>query len=41
MEQVREKLVNPQLVEAAESRGRYDAQVYMNDKAHFSEQTHA
>ena len=38
MEQVGEKLVNPQLVEAAGSRGRYNAQVYMNDKAHLSEQ---
>ncbi len=38
MEQVGEKLVNRQLVDAAGSRGRYDAQVYMNDKAHLSEQ---
>ncbi len=38
MEQVGEKLVNRQLVDAAVSRGRYDAQVYMNDKTHLSEQ---
>ena len=38
MEQVGEKLVNRQLVDAAVSRGRYDAQVCMNDKRHLSEQ---
>ncbi len=30
--------MNRQLVYAAVSRGRYDAQVYMNDKTHLNEQ---
>jgi ATP-dependent exoDNAse (exonuclease V) alpha subunit len=37
-EQAGEKLVNRRLAYVALSRGRYDAQVYTNDKAHLAEQ---
>jgi ATP-dependent exoDNAse (exonuclease V) alpha subunit len=37
-EQAGEKLVNRRLAYVAVSRGRYDAQVYTNDKGHFTEQ---
>jgi ATP-dependent exoDNAse (exonuclease V) alpha subunit len=37
-EQAGEKLVNRRLAYVAVSRGRYDAQVYTNDKGHLAEQ---
>jgi ATP-dependent exoDNAse (exonuclease V) alpha subunit len=37
-EQAGEKLVNRRLAYVAMSRGRYDAQVYTNDKGHLAEQ---
>ena len=37
-EQAGEKLVNRRLAYVAVSRGRYDAQIYTNDKAHLTEQ---
>jgi hypothetical protein len=38
MEQAGEKLVNRRLAYVAVSRGRYDAQIYKNDKGHLAEQ---
>ena len=38
MEQAGEKLVNRRLAYVAVSRGRYDAQLYTNDKTHLTEQ---
>jgi hypothetical protein len=37
-EQAGEKLVNRRLAYVAISRGRYDAQIYTNDKSHLAEQ---
>ena len=37
-EQAGEKLVNRRLAYVAVSRGRYDAQIYTNDKTHLTEQ---
>jgi ATP-dependent exoDNAse (exonuclease V) alpha subunit len=37
-EQAGEKLVNRRLAYVALSRGRYDAQIYTNDKGHLTEQ---
>ena len=37
-EQAGEKLVNRRLAYVAVSRGRYDAQIYTNDKSHLTEQ---
>jgi ATP-dependent exoDNAse (exonuclease V) alpha subunit len=37
-EQAGEKLVNRRLAYVAVSRGRYDAQLYTNDKSHLTEQ---
>ena len=37
-EQAGEKLVNRRLAYVALSRGRYDAQIYTNDKDHLAEQ---
>lgn len=37
-ERAGEKLVNRRLAYLAVSRGRYDAQIYTNDKAHLAEQ---
>lgn len=37
-EQAGEKLVNQRLAYVAVSRGRYDAQIYTNDKGHLTEQ---
>jgi hypothetical protein len=37
-EQAGEKLVNRRLAYVAVSRGRYDAQIYTNDKGHLTEQ---
>ena len=37
-EQAGEKLVNRRLAYVAISRGRYDAQIYTNDKGHLAEQ---
>jgi ATP-dependent exoDNAse (exonuclease V) alpha subunit len=37
-ERAGEKLVNRRLAYVAVSRGRYDAQIYMNDKSHLTEQ---